>query len=376
MLINKLEQQINKLWYPKVYKNGYKNILLLPFSLIYFTIIKLKYFYYKYFYKILNKNSDKSNIKIAVIIIGNITVGGTGKTPLVIYLAKELVKMGYKPGIISRGYGGGFSKSSSKSLILDASSTPSQTGDEPYLIYNNTNLPVAIGKNRVNSIELLISKYPDINIIISDDGLQNYKLINYIKNNNKNNIEIIVIDSDRGFGNGAILPMGPLREPKSRLNKVDFVILNGSNNKISNNINLNKYKLNNKNNLIDLNIIPDNYLININNLNKLESNKLELNKFKNTTVHAVAGIGNPDRFFKLLRENNINIIEHVYRDHYNYNILDLDFNDNLPIITTEKDAVKLSNLNLSSNNIWYLPITAELPANFINKICEKLQING
>jgi tetraacyldisaccharide 4'-kinase len=344
----KLENKITKFWYQK--KLNLLGLVLLPTSWAYKAIVVLKYKYYQLKNKILNTKKSLLN-HIPVIVIGNITVGGTGKTPLTIKLAQDLIHNGYKPAIISRGYKGKLS--GSKPVIVDNSHLPKDVGDEPYLMHRRLNIPVIIGTNRNKSINLIKSELSKVDIIISDDGLSNYKF--------NRDIEVVVFDGERFLGNKKCLPVGPLREPVSRLKNSDFYVvnINGFENKSSFTENSNYIPMDLKPNLSLKNLDPNSKI-----------NNLKLTDFEGKAVHAVAGIGHPERFFNVLKSYGIEIIEHKFNDHYNYKTSDLDFDDKLPIITTEKDAVKLKNLNLK--NAWYYEVNASITDQFTTKIIEKL----
>ncbi|MGD0465689.1 MAG: tetraacyldisaccharide 4'-kinase [Gammaproteobacteria bacterium] len=301
------------IWYNKRVSIGYYLFFCL-FELIYKYIIFFRKKLYEY------KIFKTHKFKLPIIIVGNITVGGTGKTPLVIYIANYLQNQGFKPAIISRGYR---SKSTSISLV-STGSDPIMFGDEPVLLAKATNCPVVIGKNRVSTIEFLLKKFNNINVIICDDGLQHYKLAR--------DLEIAVIDSLNQFGNGHLLPLGPLREPIYRLNTVDLVIING-NQPLS-------YQYQNQ---YTINLLPDQIY------NLLDPDNIKI-PADFTEVHAVSGIGNNKKFFDLLKNQGIKIITHEFPDHYNYQEKDLNFNDNLPVIMTEKDAVKC--LKFAKSNFW------------------------
>jgi tetraacyldisaccharide 4'-kinase len=272
------------------------------------------------------------------VVVGNITVGGTGKTPLVIELAELLIRTGYRPGIVSRGYRG---KARSWPQQVRPDSDPVMVGDEPVLITRRTGCPMAVGPDRVAAGQALI-QYHDCDIIISDDGLQHYKL--------KRNIEIAVIDGTRRFGNGFCLPAGPLREPVKRLHEVDFRFTNGT---AANDEILMQYKI------MDL--------VSMNDTVK----RCNLSEFKGKQVHAIAGIGNPQRFFDQLRTSGLGVIEHSFPDHHEYLRKDITFNDNLPVIMTEKDAVKC--FRYHSENMWYLPVATTLPKNFESQFVDLLE---
>lgn len=273
-----------------------------------------------------------------MIVVGNITSGGTGKTPLIIYLANELKKNGYRPGIISRGYGSkteGVMEVSQKSDVAEA-------GDEPMLIQKHTHLPVFVSKDRVLAAKALVKKYAKTDVILSDDGIQHYRL--------RRDLEVLVIDGTRKFGNGYLLPAGPLREFRSKLKTVDAIVCNHK--KVIDGSYLMKYK--------------GHFLINLKTNKKIHLNNLSL---KN--IHAIAGIGNPDRFFDYLKTFNIVFNSSAFQDHYKFSKKDFrDMNDK-NIIMTEKDAVKCQ--KFSRNNFWYLPVIAEVDSKFTDVILKKLR---
>ena len=283
--------------------------------------------------------------EVPVIVVGNIVVGGTGKTPLVIWLTKLLEKNGYKPGIVSRGYGG----SSTKPIIIDDETSVSVSGDEPLIIYKNTLRPVCISTNRIAAIKKLLAD-TDTDIVISDDGLQHYKM--------DRDIEIVVFDGNRGIGNGLYLPAGPLREPLKRIDEADFIV---SSSKLT--------RLKTKHNNYLMNYQPIEWA-RIKDNKRFNANSWPLSK----NVHAVAGIGNPAKFFNTLISLGLNPIRHSFPDHYQFKEEDLDFGDTLPIIMTEKDAVRC--LEMNSNNLWYLSVEAKFEnEDLAENILNKLKIN-
>lgn len=261
-----------------------------------------------------------------IIVIGNLSVGGTGKTPLIIELNKLLTDMGLKVGIISRGYGG----AGPWPHQLTDQSSAAVSGDEPVQLFQRTKLPIVVGPNRVEDAELLC-KENNLDIILADDGLQHYRM--------KRDLELIVVDQQRQFGNGFCLPAGPLREPVSRLGKNSWCVFNGGDQNYS------------------FQIKPS-HTIQLNN-----KRTVSLQYFENKTVHAVAGIGNPQRFFNMLKDNGINVIEHAFQDHHNFTVDDLNFNDDLAVLMTEKDSVKCQNID--NENLWYVAIDITLSDNFI-----------
>jgi tetraacyldisaccharide 4'-kinase len=285
------------------------------------------------YYKGIKKSTRFS---VPVIIVGNITVGGTGKTPLVIALARFLLEQGYKPGIVSRGYGG---KAAHYPLAVTPTSSVMETGDEAILLARNTPCPVIVDPCRVRAVTALLEK-TDCNIVISDDGLQHYALAR--------DIEIVVIDGERRFGNSFCLPAGPLREALTRLHKVDFKVTNGM-------ARSGEYAMKLRHSIFRQVSAPQ--------------CSQDVTALQNKTLHAVAGIGNPTRFFNLLRSLGLSIIEHAFPDHYLFKQADFP-HDAAFIIMTEKDAVKCE--AFADERYWYLPVEAELEAlfwqNFYNKI--------
>ena len=268
-------------------------------------------------------------LAVPVIVVGNISVGGTGKTPLVAWLVNWLREQGYRPGIVSRGYGGG-ARHWPQQVRPD--SDPRMVGDEAVLLARRCRCPMAVGPDRPAAAQALL-EHADCDIVVSDDGLQHYRL--------GRDVEIAVVDGVRRFGNGHCLPAGPLREPVSRLRSVDLVIANGT-------------------------AGPREYAMRLQPaaLRKLQDPEVTrpLAQFEGQRVHAVAGIGNPRRFFELLKSHGLEVIEHSFPDHHPYTAGDLRFGDgggdDLPVLMTEKDAVKCQ--AFAAPNHWYLPVDAQL----------------
>lgn len=284
-----------------------------------------------------------------VIVVGNISVGGTGKTPLLISLVSYLQQQGYTPGVISRGYS---SAAPHYPYLLDATSTAVQAGDEPLAIFQRTGCKVCVGADRIASARLLEDEGCDV--LLSDDGLQHYRL--------GRAIEIAVIDGQRGVGNGFRLPVGPLRESVSRLKTVDWVVVNSP----TDNFQLPQ--------LPELFYIPMQIkpaaLINMQ-----SGQPVAIATFNEQRVHAVAGIGNPERFYQTLDQCSLKPIAHRFPDHHIYTATDFNFDEHLPVVMTEKDAVKCR--TFAQADWYYLPVTAELPESFwqalgarLNKVCE------
>lgn len=284
-----------------------------------------------------------------LIVVGNITTGGTGKTPFVLWLVNYLKAQGKNPGIALRGVGG--RKKYSPVRVTPASS-PFEMGDEAVLLAKNTYCPVVACIDRVAAVKQLLDIGCDI--IVCDDGLQHYRL--------NRSLEIAIIDGDRYFGNGLPLPAGPLREPLSRLRQVDFIMVNqhealplpDSHNRVNN-----------------LPTLPmHQQMINFVSVQHPEQ-EVDLTTFANQKVHAVAGIGNPKRFFQMLKRLNIDIIPHVFPDHHAYQPQDLAFPDTLDILMTEKDAIKCQALPLNKR-LWYLRIKIEVSDGFKKALLAKL----
>jgi len=279
-----------------------------------------------------------SHCSVPVMVVGNVTVGGTGKTPLVAFLANHLKEQGLKPGIISRGYGG---RSRIWPQAVTFESDPQQVGDEAVLLAQKTQCPVVVGPNRVANLRQLLAGY-DCDRVISDDGLQHTAM--------GRDIEIVVVDGARRFGNGFCLPAGPLREPVQRLHSVDFVVVNGGQD------------------------VPDTYRMRcvpgaIYNLAS-PKRRFMLEDVDRHTVHAVAGIGHPDRFFQQLKSLGVDIIPRAFPDHHAYQRSDFLFLDEAEsdaiVIMTEKDAVKCR--RFSDERFWCLPIEVEVDDAFLQSL--------
>lgn len=277
---------------------------------------------------------------VPVVVVGNITVGGVGKTPLVAGLVEALAEEGYKPGIVSRGYG---AKAPHYPFSVTAESDAGQSGDEPLLLAQRTGCPVVIDPDRASAAQYLLHQF-DCNVIVSDDGLQHYALAR--------DIEIAVIDGQRGLGNGLCLPAGPLREPPARLESVDFVVVNGEGFKQQPDV-------------CHMQLKPE-QLINLKSGERLPADALTAADF----VHAVAGIGNPGRFFNALKTLGYKVQPHEFDDHYRFTAADIRFDDQLAVIMTEKDAVKCH--AIAHDNCWYLRVNAQLDCDFISELVAKL----
>lgn len=313
--------------------------LLFPFSLLYGCVVLIRRSLYKC-------GILKSwQAPIPVIVVGNLSVGGNGKTPLVIYLIEQLSARGYRVGVVSRGYG---SHSNHYPLIVSEQISPYLAGDEPYLIYQRTHTPLAIAPKRVQAVKQLIDHY-SLDIIISDDGLQHYAL--------QRKIEIAVIDGQNGFGNGWWLPAGPMRETAKRLKSVDVIVINGKLHQsiaLPNNIPAFKMRLQ-----------PAKAI------NVLTGEQCEIKQLKH--IQALAGIGYPERFFTMLQSMGIYIEkQYPFPDHHAFTRQQLIplADETQVLLMTEKDAVKCH--TFAQTNWWYVPVDAQLDEQFIDNICKKL----
>ncbi len=298
---------------------------LLPLSWLYCAVAIVRR-------KLYQLNIKKSYAaKVPLLVVGNIVAGGSGKTPLLISLCEYIKAHGYKPGVVSRGYGG----SETGIRQLADSDSAELVGDEPLLIQQRTQVPVVIGADRVAAVNYLLQNN-QCDIVLSDDGLQHYRM--------QRNLEIAVVDASRLFGNGFCLPAGPLREKISRLQEVDLVVYNGV---VSN---AEAAKSNHE---------ICSYLLEFTEFIHLtKGNSVQPEHFAGRSVHAVAGIGNPNRFFMQLRENDIKLTEHAFADHHVYQQSDFSDWQNECIIMTEKDAVKCRHLSLP--DAWLVRIDAEM----------------
>ncbi|WP_026470593.1 tetraacyldisaccharide 4'-kinase [Alkanindiges illinoisensis] len=325
-----LDQRFTQAW---ATQSAWLNFLR-PLSSLYGLAISCRRYLYE------QKILKSYRAPVPVMVIGNITVGGSGKTPLIIELVNFLHYFGLNVAVISRGYGG----QGPFPRIVEDDDTPDIVGDEPVLIVQQTDVMMAVGPNRQQAIELILQHtIPDL--ILSDDGLQHLAL--------QRDLEWIVLDVDRGLGNQQLLPAGFLREPASRL-QTATVIEHGKAAQTDLTMQLESCAL--------LPLIAT---------TKAGTAKTGLNPRPQAgaRVHAVAGIGVPQRFFNSLKELGFELIEHAFPDHHDYQPSDLDFDEHLPIITTSKDAVKIQRFAhlLPEKDIWILPVQAQL-----SKACYEL----
>ncbi len=274
---------------------------------------------------------------VPVVIVGNLTVGGTGKTPLVVYLVEQLKERGFSPGVISRGYSG---DSPSYPLLVKADTSVEESGDEPALIVRRTNVPMAVGPDRRASIEMLLREY-QIDLIISDDGLQHLAL--------ERDVEICMIDDTSEQQNDNLLPAGPYREPLSRLMSVDFIVRHGGD-------------VGNAENQFSMHLKPN---------KPMAVNPQNESVFpEGSHLQAVAGIGNPQRFFDTCQTLGYSITPHSFADHHHFSLNDISFSGK-PVLMTEKDAVKCN--DIAANHHWYLPVDAVIGEGFADAVANKIR---
>ena len=279
--------------------------------------------------------APSSHPGIPVIVVGNLVAGGSGKTPLVIWIAEHLKRKGWSPAIVSRGYGARIETPRAATIADDAATV----GDEPIVLARRSGCPVWVGPDRVAVIAALRAAHPEVDVLVLDDGLQHYRL--------RRDLEIAVVDA-RAFGNGFLLPAGPLREPASRLRSVDAVVSHGAAVK--------GYAMR----LVgaELHRMTD------------AADRRPASAFAGQKVHAVAGIGEPNRFFLHLARLGVKVAPHPFPDHHRFAPQELDFGDDAAVMMTEKDAVKLR--HAARANWWVLPVTAELDPAFGEWLSERL----
>jgi tetraacyldisaccharide 4'-kinase len=321
-----IESFLNRCWYGHGFGCLVVRWLLIPFSLLFRLLVAVRALAYRRGWR------HSLRLPVPVVVVGNITAGGAGKTPLTLALVAWLQEAGYRPGIVSRGYGG----SARQAMPVMPDSSPDVVGDEPVLLARRAGCPVWIGRKRAEVGRQLLAFHPEVDVLVADDGLQHYALAR--------DVEIVVVDGRRGFGNGWLMPAGPLREPVGRLKRAAAVVVNG-----------------------DGQVEPGVARV-------LFRMQLQGSRFRNLSdpartasatelagrpIHAVAGIGNPQRFFEHLGEEGLEIIPLAFPDHHVYEPNDLPAGR---VVVTEKDAVKIAPLaqELDLQDYWMLAVDAEL----------------
>jgi tetraacyldisaccharide 4'-kinase len=321
------------------------HILLLPLSWVFGALVCLRRLLYKTGWL------KSYRLDAPVIVVGNITVGGTGKTPLVIWLAEQLKLAGYRPGIVSRGYGG---RTMQATEVL-ANSSPQIVGDEPVLIARRTKCPMFVGADRVAVGKSLLNAHPQCNVIISDDGLQHYRL--------KRDFEIAIVNSNQQFGNKFLLPAGPLREKVTRLQQVDAIVDSGNADfSLAGSLSMPVFGLEVHGEIFE----------------RIDQSEIKqaVSYFADKNLVAIAGIGNPERFFNQLSDFGLKFTRQVFADHYAFSAQDFVRLSDKTILMTEKDAVKCQAITL--DDAWYLPITAVVSsstnASLLASILQRLRV--
>ena len=326
-------KSLDTYWYKPTLFSRLLLLLLFPLSWLYCAVSSIR--------RRLYRSGVLQSVKadVPVVVIGNIVVGGSGKTPLLIALCEYVKKQGFKPGVVSRGYGGSYT---GVKQLSDAD-TAALVGDEPLMIYRRTGVPVVVGADRAFAVQTLLADN-DCDIVFSDDGMQHYRMAR--------DMEIAVVDAGRRFGNGLCLPAGPLRERLTRLDEVDLVVYNGGSDTLA------SYSLQ----AVNLNKLVDGTECSLTDFNmRLDASK---------PLHAVAGIGNPSRFFKQLRSMGFDIIEHAFADHHHYQQQDFEGWAQNCIVMTEKDAVKCTELDLA--DAWYLQVDASFSETLNDELTARL----
>ena len=307
--------------------------LLWPVSLVFGAVA----FFRRLFFRL--RLFKSHSVGIPVIVVGNLTAGGSGKTPLVLRIAEILREHHWKPGIVSRGYGGSAQAPHEATIASD----PAEVGDEPMLLARRSGCPVWVAPDRVQACLALREQHPDCNVIVTDDGLQHYAL--------RRDIEICVVG---GLGNGFLLPAGPLREPLSRLRSVDAVVTRGALEAGQG------YPM----------TLEGDKLVRFTDARDVRAAK----SFAGLRVHAVAGIGDPKRFFLHLARFGLKVVPHPFPDHHPFSARDFEFGDSDPVMMTEKDAVKCKRIvaGMPQAQFWVLPVSASLDPAFERWLLEKL----
>ncbi|XZG71580.1 tetraacyldisaccharide 4'-kinase [Chitinibacteraceae bacterium HSL-7] len=327
---------IDRFWY----QHGHPlSLAVWPLSLLYGAIVKRRRLAY------LRGRHEARHPGVPVVVVGNLTAGGTGKTPLTAYLATMLQQRGWRPGIVSRGYGGA---AKGAPCPVGPQSATEEVGDEPVLLARATGVPLWVASQRADAAAALLAEHPDVNVILCDDGLQHYALAR--------DIELCVVDGARGFGNGRLIPAGPLREPVARLQACDALVVNGAS-------------------TVTLPARPR-FTMTLEpaacwNLAQPQT-RLEATALAGREMVAVCGIGNPQRFLATLQGLGVRARLCAFADHHRYTLADLPGGE---LIVTEKDAVKLAQLPdiaTVSGRIWVLPVQARLEPDLADWLIERL----
>ncbi len=306
--------------------------LLLPLNLLFVGVAGWR-----------RRQARPQRLPVPVVVVGNLTVGGAGKTPLTLWLAGQLAARGFRLGIVSRGYGA----AAAQPRPVLADSTPAEVGDEPLLLGRRSGVPVWVGRDRAAAGRALLAAHPEVDLLLCDDGLQHYRLAR--------DVEIAVFDR-RGAGNGWRLPLGPLREPLARLAEVDAVVGND----------FAATELAGGRPAFAMTLRAGDFY-------RLDDPAVRCAaaQLRGRPLHAVAGIGDPGRFFRTLAGLGLDCVPHPFPDHHAYAAGDLAFGDDAVLLMTEKDAVKCAGLTAAET--WVLPVDADLPPALTDLLVEKLR---
>lgn len=336
-----LAKAVEQAWY----QNHRWIWLLLPLMWLFAGISALR----RWLFRVGVKKASKPNVP--VVVVGNISVGGTGKTPLVIALCQGLLKAGFKPGVVSRGYGGQLSESDTYPHLVKSESLPEHVGDEPALMKQNLDCAVMIDPVRSRAARALVEQHY-CDVIVCDDGLQHYGL--------GRDVEIVVVDGERRFGNQQLLPVGPLREGLWRLNQVDFIVLNQPGEAVENHFK----STDSKEQVMRLKA-----MVAVNVLDNTQTRAIE--SFEHPIV-AMAGIGNPQRFFTMLQTKGLTLAQsRALTDHHAFTADDIPDPADGSVLMTEKDAVKCR--HIAHSDCWYIPVTAALCDTFLKQFTDKIK---
>ncbi len=357
------------LWYQKTEKRHFVAYLLLPLTWLFRSIAVIRRW---------QTSKQAQLLTVPVVVIGNITVGGAGKTPVVIALAKALNAKGFKVGVISRGYGSQHDGADppNRSLLVTAVTPVKQSGDEALLIAQETLSPVVINRDRVSAANYLLKEFPEVQVILSDDGLQHYRL--------HRSMEIVVVDGQRGIGNGLCLPAGPLREPVKRLKSVDWVLINGQQQStVAKQLHEALADIIPSEKTAPITLKPEKWLqIKTQQIFALqpfpwsllpenqESTQSERHK-KIRNITSVAAIGHPQRFFQTIKSLGISTETLAFDDHHAYKMEDFHNIQDEIILMTVKDAVKCT--AFANDQWWALKVAVNLPEALVNDVIDTIQ---
>ena len=337
-MLRQMSHRVRRGWQHR----GWRNRLLYPLSLIYAALMSARHCAYKL------GIFRRHKLPVPVVVVGNLSVGGTGKTPLVVELVEHFKHRGMKPGVVSRGYRG---CSAFWPREVDEGVSAVEVGDEPVLIFRRCRVPVVAAPDRLRGARLLVDKH-HCDIIISDDGFQHLALVR--------DLDIVVIDGERGFGNGWCLPAGPLREPPAALARAGMVVVNGES----------------EGQFVVGEFTMKTHLDHAVQLDNAVTKMRPLSEFAGQTVHALAGVGNPGRFFRQLQTHGIHLIPHEYPDHHAFTPADFAFaaDDDHALLMTEKDAVKCQTMMppAIAARCWVVPLQVTLAPGLLSAVCDRV----